>query len=173
MKEKNLLDEGTKIPVYRNREQGVRKFFIQDEKSDLVDCENVTGLIDSLKPGVYNPEEWFLFIDCSIRSLKALLRHNTNILAPISIAHYTAFKESYDHSDHNWLLCGDLKIMGVVLGMQSRKIKYLCFVCLFDTRDQSNHNKKKKWPERKSSEPGSPNVLEKPLADVSKIINPP
>lgn len=32
LKEKNLLHEGTNITVYRNREQALRKFFVQDEK---------------------------------------------------------------------------------------------------------------------------------------------
>nr|XP_043069076.1 uncharacterized protein LOC122321970 [Drosophila bipectinata] len=92
-------------------------------------------------------------------------------------------KESYEnvsivldkikYSDHNWLLCGDLKIIGIILGMQSGNIKYPCFLCLFDSRDRSNHYKKKNWPERKSLEPGSPNVLKAPLVDVSKILVPP
>nr|XP_043069770.1 uncharacterized protein LOC122322224 [Drosophila bipectinata] len=57
--------------------------------------------------------------------------------------------------------------------MQSGNIKYPCFLCLFDSRDRSNHYKKKNWPERKSLEPGSPNVLKAPLVDVSKILVPP
>lgn len=136
-----------------------------------------------MKAELYKPEEWRLFIDSSIRSLKAILLHNTNILAPIPIAHSTVLKESYDnvkivldkikYFDHNWLLCGDLKIIGIVLGMQSGNIKYPCFLCLFDSRDRSNHYKKKIWPERKSLEPGSPNVLKPPLVDVSKILIPP
>lgn len=139
--------------------------------------------MNSLKAGVYKPEEWRLFIDFSIRSLKAILLHNTNVLAPVPITHSTVLKESYEnvkivlkkikYSEHQWRICGDLNIIGIVLGMQSGNIKYPCFLCLFDSRDRANHYKKKKWPKRKSLQPGSSNVIKPPLVDESKILIPP
>ena len=55
------------------------------------------GLIGELKPNVYQDEEWRLFIDSSNRSLKAVLFHNGNKFVPISIAHSTKLKETYQN----------------------------------------------------------------------------
>lgn len=183
LKEKHLLEKGVKITVYRNREQEMTSFFERDKELNLVYCENILKLINSFNAGEYKTTDWRLFIDSSCRSLKAVLLHNTNVLAPIPVAHSTILKESYEnvkivfdkikYSDRNWLICGDLKIIGIILGMQSGNIKYPGFLCLFDSRDRSNHYEKKKWPSRDSLEPGSPNVLQTPLVDVSKILIPP
>ena len=58
-------------------------------------CNDVQGLIDKLKAGVYKEEEWRLFINTSKRSLKGVLVHNTNKFAPIPEAHSTVLKESH------------------------------------------------------------------------------
>lgn len=183
LKQKNLLEKGTKITMYRNREQELRQFFTKDEAQELVYCNDIAGLINSLREHVYNPEQWRLFMDSSIHSLKAILLHNTNVLAPIPIAHSTVLKESYEnvkivlekikYSDHQWQICGDLKMIGIVLGMQSGNIKFPCFLCLFDSRDRASHYKRKKWPERISLQPGSTNVIKPPLVDETKILIPP
>lgn len=96
--------------------------------------------MNSLKEDIYKPEEWRLFVDSSIRSLKTILLHNTNVLAPIPIAHSTVLKESYKnikivlekikYSEHQWKIYGDLKIIGMIFGMQSGNIKYPCFLSL-------------------------------------------
>jgi len=75
--------------------------------------------MDKLKPKIYRAAEWRLFIDSSKLSLKGVLLHNTNKYAPISIAHSTVLKEEYrniemvltkiKYSEHEWLVCGDLK----------------------------------------------------------------
>lgn len=118
LKEKNLLSKGTKVSIYRMRDESFRKYLTQDEY--LVYCHDVTGLINDLKKNVYKAEEWRLFIDSSKRSLKAVLLHNSNKYAPIPIAHSVTFKEEYKnieivlhkikYSEHNWQICGDLKI---------------------------------------------------------------
>lgn len=183
LKQKNLLMKGTQITVYRNREQEMRPFFTCDKQHDLVYCNDIPKLINSLKDGVYKPDEWRLFIDSSIRSLKVILLHNTNVLAPIPIAHSTVLKESYEnvkivlerisYVEHQWKICGDLKIIGIILGMQSGNIKFPCFLCLFDSRDRVNHYKTKEWPKRKSLQAGSSNVIKPPLVNESKILIPP
>lgn len=63
LKEKNLLSKGTKISIYRTRDESFRKYFTQDE--DLVYCHDVTGLMNDLKKNEYKAEEWRLFIDFS------------------------------------------------------------------------------------------------------------
>ena len=51
--------------------------------------------MDKLKPGVYKDEDWRLFIESSKRSLKAILLHETNAYAWITIAYLTKHKEVY------------------------------------------------------------------------------
>jgi len=182
LKQKNLLEKDTKITVYRNREQELKQFFTQEKTLDLAYYNDIAGLINSLKAGVYKPKEWRLFIDSSICSLKAVLLHNTNMLASIPIAHSIVLKESYKnakillekikYSDHNWRICGDLKIIGIVLGLQSGNIKCLCFLCFFDSRDRVHHYIQKKWPKRQFLRSGSSSVMKSPLIDVTKILIP-
>lgn len=69
-------------------------------------------------------DEWCLFIDSSTRSLKGVLLHNDNVYAPI--AHSVVLNEEYEnlqfvlmklqYDEHKWQLCGDLKIMTIMLG---------------------------------------------------------
>lgn len=116
------------------------------KKPSLVYCDDVNGLMDELQPGIYKDDEWRLFIDSSKQSLKAVLLHNTNVFAPIPIAHSTELKEEYGilalvfekvkYSEHSWLICGDLKILTILLGQQSGNTKYPCFLCLWDSRDE-------------------------------------
>lgn len=120
LKEKNLLSKGTKVSIYRMRDEiSFRKYLTQDEY--LVYCHDVTELMNDLKKNVYKAKEWRLFIDSSKRSLKAVLLHNSNKYAPILIAHSVTFKEEYKnielvlhkikYSEHNRQICGDLKIL--------------------------------------------------------------
>lgn len=91
LKEKNLLSKGTKVSIYRTRDESFRIYFTQDE--DLVYCHDITGLMNDLKKNVYKAEEWRLIIDSSKRSLKAVLLHNSNKYAPIPIAHSVSLKD--------------------------------------------------------------------------------
>jgi len=174
-----MLSEGTKATFYRDKE--FRNFFSQEE--GLVYCNNVAGLMDKLKPKIYRAAEWRLFIDSSKRSLKAVLLHNTNKYAPIPIAHSTVLKEEYrniemvltkiKYSEHEWLVCGDLKILSMILGQQSGFTKYPCYLCLWDSRDRKNHYTRTDWPERVSFNPGAMNIINKSLVDPSKVLLPP
>ena len=72
--------------------------------------------------------EWRLFIGSSKRSLKAVLLHIGNKKPSIPIAHSAQLKESYDsikillnaihYSDYQWSLCGDLKVIGMLMELQ-------------------------------------------------------
>lgn len=183
MKHNNWLSKGTRVSYYRNREENFRKYFTKIEEPSLVYCNNVEELMNELQTGIYKDDEWRLFIDSSKQSLKAVLLHNTNVLAPIPIAHSTVLKEEYStlkfvletikYSEHNWLICGDLKILTILLGQQSGYTKYPCFLCLWDSRDRANHYIKKTWPDRTSLQAGSANMLHEPLVDHSKVLLPP
>lgn len=49
----------------------------------------------------------------------------------------------------------------------------MCFLCLWDSRADAQHYKKKHWPQRLTFLPGEANVERVPLVDPNKIILPP
>jgi hypothetical protein len=150
--------------------------------NNLCFCNNVSGLFEALGY-TYDPNEWRLFIDASKRSLKAVLLHNGNIQPSIPLAHSVHLKESYQnmvilmnaikYDTHNWKICGDLKVIGLLLGMQSGFTKYCCFLCLWDSRDTKHHYKQQIWPPRHTFTPGKENIAAEPLVDSANILLPP
>ncbi|GFS65865.1 uncharacterized protein TNCV_390901 [Trichonephila clavipes] len=98
---------------------------------------------------MYEPEEWRLFIDSSKWSLKAVFLHNGSRYASVPVGHSVHLKECYEnlefilnklsYSDHKWTICGDLKVISMLLGQQSGYTKFPCFLCEWDTRDRKQH----------------------------------
>lgn len=88
----------------------------------LVFCNNISGLIEQLRKDY----EWRLFIDSSKRNLKGVLLHNGNQLASIPITHSINLEETYENLKllpekvqypfYKWIVCGDLKMLGMLLG---------------------------------------------------------
>ena len=176
----NLLAQGTKISVHRDRHEQLVKFFDQD--GSLSFCKDINGLFDALCCE-YDSQDWRLFIDSSRRSLKAVLLHNGNVYPSIPIAHSIELKETYINMEllldriqyrrHSWSICADLKVVSLVLGMQLGYTKYCCFICEWDSRARDVHYVTKNWPLRSSLIPGQKNVLHGPLVDPQKVILPP
>jgi hypothetical protein len=115
--------------------------------------------------------------------LKAVLLHNGNYNPSVPIAHVTEMTETYDtmkmllerikYGESKWSICGDLKVLGLLLGLQSGYTKYSCFLCMWNSRDSNNHYSKKKWPPRENFTPGSHNVQHLPIVDLTKVLLPP
>jgi len=128
------------------------------------------------------PLDWRLFIDSSKLSLKAVILHNGNTLPSIPVGHSVHNKESYEnmkilmvvinYDKFKWQICGDLKVIALLLGLQQGFTKYCCFICECDSRARSLHYSRKDWPARKSLEPGNMNVENQPLVELSKILLP-
>jgi hypothetical protein len=116
----------------------------------------------------YNPDLWRLFIDSSKVSLMLVLLQNGNRFPSIPLARAAIMKESYGsiklllgkvkNDENKWKLCGDLKVVTLLLGMQLGYTKYCCFLCEWDSRDKKNHYVHKLWPKRTSLMPGKKNV---------------
>ena len=82
--------------------------------------------------------EWRLFVDPSNRSLKAVLLNNGNKFSSIPVGHSVKMKESHEsmelllsalnYQEHKWLICGDLKVVGLVLNFKvvTQSIHALC-----------------------------------------------
>jgi hypothetical protein len=78
----------------------------------------------------YNPDQWHLFIDSSKVSLKVVLLNNGNRFPFVPLAHATNMKKYYEsmklllgkikYNEFKWKLCGDLKVVALLLRMQLR-----------------------------------------------------
>ena len=116
----------------------------------------------------YEATEWRLFLDSSVRSMKAVLLHSGNKVASVPVAHSVKLKECYLdmthlleelHYDlHQWKLCGDLKMIAIPLGLQGGYTKFSCFLCLWDSRVDGQHYLQRDWPVRETFTPGVCNV---------------
>jgi len=130
----------------------------------------------------HNPLDWRLFIDSSKLSLEAVLLHNCNTLPSVPVGHSVHNKESYEnmkilmeainYDKFKWQICGDLKVIALLLGLQQGFTKYCWLICEWDSRARSLHYSRKDWPARKSLEPGTTNVENQPLVDPSKVLLP-
>jgi hypothetical protein len=74
----------------------------------------------------------------------AVLLHNSNILASIPLAHSTKLSESLvlekiKYHNHEWQICGDLKVIGFLLGQQRGYTKLPCFLCKWNSRARDKH----------------------------------
>ena len=178
LKEWNLVQKYVRITSFRNRNKDLASFV--DMENKLCYCTNIPGFFTSL--GLpHNPSDWRLFRDSSKRSLKGVLLHNGNKYLSITIAHSVHLKESYDnmellleaikYSEYQWSLCGDLKVIGLLMGMQAGFTKYCC--CLWDSRPVSQHYKQKEWGSRCTFVPGEHSLKENPLVDMNKGLLPP
>ena len=93
--------------------------------------------------------EWKLFIDSSNRRLEAVLLNNGNMFSSIPVGHSVEMKESHksmelllsalNYQEHKWLICGDLKAVGIILGLQGGYTKYPCFLRLWDSCADDQH----------------------------------
>ena len=59
------------------------------------------------------------------------------------------------------------------LGLPGDYTKHSCFLCLWNSRADEQHYLVKNWPARKDLTPGSHNVLNSSLIEISKILLPP
>ena len=165
------------ISVYHKRHEDLVQSFKMERS--LVACTDIDGLMQTLNIN-HNPLDWRLLTGSSKLSLKAVLLHNGNTLLSTPVGHSVHNKESYEnlkilmeaiyYHKFKWQMCGDLKVIALLLGLQQEFTKYCCFICDWDSRAQPLHYSTKEWPARKSLEPGIMNVENQPLVEPSKIL---
>lgn len=68
----------------------------------------------------YDAMEWRLFIDSSKKSLKAVLLNDGNKFSSIPVGHKRMQRllSALNYQEQKWLICGDLKVVGLILGLQ-------------------------------------------------------
>ena len=165
------------ISFFRERHIDLASFF--SKQDDVCYCIDIYGLMQSLDQQ-YEPSEWRLFIDSNKTSLKAVLLHNGNRKPSVPIAYCTKTKETYEkmkqllacirYDTHQWHVCGDLKVIGLLLGLQMGYTKYMCFLCLWNSRADDEHYSTPEWPARTNLTPGSFNVMHVPLVNPKNIF---
>ena len=175
-----MLERDVKVSYYRKRNRDLSSAF--KVEGPFCYCNDIEELFPSLG-AVHIANEWRLFIDSSKRSLKAVLLHIGNKKPSIPIAHSAQLKESYDsidyllnairYSDYQWSLCGDLKVIGILMGLQGGFTKHCCFLCLWDSRATAHPYETKKWPTRNSYAPGVKNIQHTPIVNPDKVLMPP
>ena len=121
-----ILDLGTKITFYRNRDDLLIRFFTMED--EFVYCNNIPGFPKEMGLSYYDSGEWRLFIDSSKRSLKCVLLYKGNKFAGVPIGHSVVVKEHYlnvkmvlnklGYNEHNWAICADFKMFNFLLGQQ-------------------------------------------------------
>ena len=180
LQEWNLLQEGTKISHFRDRHSALAAFYHME--NDICFCTDIDGLMSELGYK-HEVDEWRLFIDSGKISLKAVLIHNGNQKPSVPLAHAVGMKETFqsmeillkviNYRNYNWNICGDLKVISLLLGLQLGYTKHMCFLCLWNSRDDENHFKVKNWPARTCSTVGRYNVQHLALVDPQKVYLPP
>ena len=189
LKERNMVERDVKASYCRKRNRDLSSSYCRKRNRDLSSALKVEGLLCYCNDieelfrtlgAVHIANEWRIFIDSSKRSLKAVLLHIRNNKTSIAIAHSAQLKESYDsfecllnairYSDYQWSLCGDLKLIGILTGLQGDFTKHCCFLCLWDSRATAHHYETKEWPTRNLYAPGVKNIQHTALVNPDKVL---
>jgi hypothetical protein len=179
LKENNLLASGTIITSYRSRDREFTPCFSQE--GELVYCSDIQGLMKRF--GIhYKVEKWRLFIDSSKRSLKAVPLNNGNNIDSLPVGLSVHLKETCEnfqllltklkYRDHEWMICGDLKVLCVLPGQQAGYTKCPCFLYEWDSRARSKLWEQKQWQSWNTMQLGNKNILRQSLVDRRKILLP-
>src|SRR5258705_1856737 len=165
--------------MFRSRESQYVEFFTHD--GTITVCNDISGVMAALGRR-HEAQDWRLFIDASKTSLKAVLLHNGNVMSSVLVGYASLAKESYEllehllksikYSDHKWIICGDLKIIAIILGMQKGYTKFCCFICEWDSRTRQQHYVRKDWPVRRLTV-GQKNVEQESLVAPEDVLLPP
>ena len=77
-----------------------------------------------------------------------------------------------NYQEQKWLICGDLKVVGLVLGLQGWYTTYPCFLCFWDSWADNQDYIRQEWPLRQRLKPGLHNIQSHPLVELNKILLP-
>lgn len=183
----NAVDEKFRNTASRKRAltEKFDELFVTDPITNITYCVDINGLFMLLQhPHI--AEEWRLFIDGSGESLKAVLVNNGNTFPSVPIAYARNVKETYasmqailmltKYHEHNWQICGDLKIIGILMGLKQGYAKHQCFLCLWEGRkDKWHYDFTHKWDPRPGIDINEKiSQIQLPLVkDRTKILLPP
>lgn len=166
----------------RSNKRSFDQCFKVDDITGLTYATDIEQLFDTIGHP-YLPEQWRLFIDGSVKSLKGVLLHIGNVYPSVPIIYGTDIEENYENMKqilklinydlHRWVICCDLKIVAIITGLKKGFSKHQCFLCLWEGRCRELHYTDHKWPPRITLQIGRDSIDHMPLVPSSKIILPP
>lgn len=166
----------------RSNMQSFDKCFALDATTGITYAVDIEHLFETIGHP-YVPDEWRLFVDGSVKSLKGVLLHNGNLFPSVPIIYGTDIIENYENMKailklinydvHRWVICCDLKIVAIITGLKKGFSKHQCFLCLWEGRSRDLHYTDHKWPARVIYKLGEDSIDHMPLVPSSKIIIPP
>lgn len=145
----NLVAPDSKVTANRKRAHAsdFDECFSIHEESNIAYCNNIT-----------DPNDWRLFIDASVQSLKAVLLHIGNIFPSVPIAYSTSSSENYEtmqlilqliqYDVYAWRICCDLKVVAILTGIKRGFSKHQCFLCHWEGHQYKLHYTNHKWDSR-------------------------
>lgn len=186
LKQWNLVASDYKITAKRNREHAADfdECFSYHEERKIAYCNDIDKLFETISHP-YNPEDWRLFIDSSVQSLKGVLLHigNKYPSIPIIYAAKEDSKEDYEtmklvlelvnYELHEWRICCYLKVVSILTGVKGGFSKHQCFLCNWEGRQTDKHYTDYQWKRRETYEVGKDSIVNEPLVRAEKIIIPP
>jgi len=126
LKRKKLTESTVNATAYRSRQREFQNFYTVNAANTFTYCIDIEGLVNQLGMA-YVTDDWRLFIDGSVSSLKAVLLHRTNKKPSIPLAYGTSMKETYEtlsdilakikYEEHKWKICCDLKVVNIMQGL--------------------------------------------------------
>ena len=179
--EHDILDSGTKITFYRDRDDLLICFFTIED--DFVYCNNIQDLLSKNKSSRVQTEEWRLFINNSKRSLKCVLLNNGSKFTCVPTGHFVIVKKHYMnvkmvlqkvlYSEHNWAICVDFKMINFLLGQQRGEVHQTSlFSLLLGQSHYWSSVGKEGLAEREDLAMGDKNIIHEPLVNRDRIILP-
>jgi hypothetical protein len=118
---------------------------------------------------------WRLFVDSLKRSLKEVLPHNgsTHCLAVHTKETYENLLDKINYNKHCRKASGDLKIVAILLGLQSGYTNCCCFIWESDSKANDKHYSVKHSEKHKKLTSGERNVVHDPVVHATKLFLPP
>ncbi len=105
--------------------------------------------------------------------MKAVLLHEGNEHPSVPITHAHEMNESYETMKTllaAFDICGDLKVICLLLRLQLGYTKHMCFLCLWDSRSDTKHYTQNDCPNRLKDLNGRFNCLHKSVVDAEKVF---
>jgi len=135
LKRRRLTERTVSATSYRSRQTEFQSFYAIDDANTFTYCIDIKGLVEKLGMA-YVADDWRLFIDGSVSSLKAVLLHKTNNKPSIPLAYGINMKETYatlgtilekiKYEENKWKICCDLKVVNIMQGNT-------LFLCLLES----------------------------------------
>ncbi len=186
LRQHNALAPGATTTHQRQRHEPFLNFVSTSEGFTF--CNDIPALFQAFD-FLYDPEQWYLFIDSGKSSLKLALLHNepdVDKRKPTVVIGYShGMPESYDnlfkalrlvrYYDHNWMIIADLKVIGILMGIRGSYPKHGCPYCIWQGRETDEHYVRQEWPMRtaQNTQVGSFSISDLPMVSPDKLYCPP